>query len=693
MNLNKYFEQIIGLKVLNIAHLLNLTGFVFGACSPEEQVLENSYGLQLACPWVLKCQENAKILAASGDFFANPEDLKKVKDEISEWQTNYTYLDENLEMVLQEDLYVEKIEISNYGDLKVFFSKQIVLCTFTDFSEEQYGWWFYKCGGAYLAPLQKGNFVENIITPSETWWLLKSKGRNIYISDDNSATMEKLQTKQEYEYILDEKSLSYWSQLTGGELIEIGRKKEEALKEAPVAWLKFRVADEKNDNRVFVIYFYCPWRIYDKKNSEILIATSDIRGILCWDDMLQPSLRENDYYKDKNEAVHSLKLKVMGASLSKNGNLILKFGEQYYFEAFFSQSADATFWRGYHLTNPEYYEGGKDFLDYHQKHIIKESNCDFASINQYLSEIAGAGLLSITRKGTYYAFTFSKDKESGATGQKYDLAQLICGQQWRLVDLKTQNVIVGGRDCYLPCTQYKDVDNINWLDTINTKYDERCAALMNREKLCVTGVNVNKQGDLQIHFTNDVILECFVHSSFALEEWQIRGFNGTRLRVYGNMVELVHESDTENKRFMDTITIEPEEIPFTEKLEESQSVHDVKIALNKRNDFYALNGKRWSPEMLEELKLPWRLCDQNHGDIILGTGDLCFPGEKTEWVDFFEEDKGGSLFDDKWEQIKDTNLVVKDVKYYPNGDVTIFLAKGVSLEIFNNLGEPQYKLS
>ncbi len=685
MNLNKYFDQIIGLRVLNISHLLNLTGFVLGVSSPDKQISENSYGLQLACPWVLKCQKNAKILAASGDVFANPEDLKKVKGEVSEWQNNYTFLDENLEKVLHDELFVEKIEISNYGDLRVFFSKQIVLCAFTDFSEEQYGWWFYKCGGAYLAPLQKGNFVENIITPCKTWWLLKSKGRIIYVSDDNSATMETLQIRQEQEYILNEKSLSYWSQLIGGKLIEIGRKKEDTLKEAPVAWLKFRVADKTNGNSTFVIYFYCPWRICDKKNAEVLIGTSDIRGILCWNDLLQPALRENDYYKDKKESVQSLQLKITSTSLSKNGNLILKFGEQYYFEAFFSHSSDATFWRGYQLTKPEYYEGGKDFLDYHKKNISKESDCDFESINQYLSEITGAKLLSITRRGTYYAFTFLRGKETEASNQRYDSAQLICGQQWRLVDLKTQNIIVGGRDCYLPCTQYKDVDNINWLDTINTKYDEQCAALMNREKLYVTGVNVNKQGDLQIYFTNDVMLECFVYSSFTLEEWQIRGFNDTRINVYGNMMELVHESDTNNKCFMDTITIEPKEVPF-DKLDESPNVRDVETLTNNQKDYNTLIGKHWSPWMLEDLVLPWRLCDKNTEKIILGAGDTCFPGEKTEWVDFFEKDKGSSLFDDKWAQIKDMHLIVKDVNYFPNGDVTILLTGDMFLKIFNNQG-------
>ena len=62
MNLNSYLEQIVGLKVLNVTHLLNLTGFVFGLCEAEnkERILDNSYGLQIACPWILNDNASGK---------------------------------------------------------------------------------------------------------------------------------------------------------------------------------------------------------------------------------------------------------------------------------------------------------------------------------------------------------------------------------------------------------------------------------------------------------------------------------------------------------------------------------------------------------------------------------------------------------------------------------------------------------
>lgn len=687
----EFAERIVGLKILNIEHWLNLVGIVFGECATNDktQLLDNSYGVQITCPWIICNEITGAILAASGDAFSIPKDLTKIKGHISQWQMCYTNLDEKLRELLKDEFYVEDIQISACGDLNVRFSNQMMLYTFTDFSNEQCGWWFYKCGGAYTAPLQKTTFEREIITYSNEWWLLKFKGDRLYFCSENmkqvGVNWVMQDVTQNHQKSVTRKKLVELN-LIGGEIIELGRAKEELLKDAPITWLKIKVPNLENVDQIYIIYLYCPWRIRHRQNAKILAGTADMRANVCWDDSILPSLRREDFYEEKKKMIMSFKRIITDIYCFDKDNFGLEIDNQYCMDFFINHSTDAVCWRVYCLNQQIYYEGGKNFFELHRVPVLNCQSDDIRHCEQWVNELVGNELVDISRKGNYYALTFS-EKHSSFTENvenKTGFIQLICAQQWRLFDLGTQRVFVGGEDCYYPCAQLEGEDNdrINWLETNNTRYDERSLSVF-KKKMRIKRIVLTQTADLKIYFDNDMVFEYFVHSSCGQEEWQFRRSKGEKLKAYGNAIELIDSKRNERITWMDTIRINPREKNDRTEVYEDLYTEKLQIISSEILDLQALIGKSWSPRIMESINSPWRI-RSSKGEILIGTGDLEIPGKNVEWVDFFENGRGRSHFDDICETIKENKAIIQSVKILASGDVIFSMSNGNYLEIFQN---------
>ena len=170
--------------------------------------------------------------------------------------------------------------------------------------------------------------------------------------------------------------------------------------------------------------------------------------------------------------------------------------------------------------------------------IIKEQRHELPFLRHWLEELISNELIGISRKGNYYAFLFKRDGSNKCS-------QMICPQFWRITDLKTENILLGGHDCYYPCTELEDEDSkmIEWNDTINTRYEEFYPAIFSRGKLIINKIILEENGDLKICFENGMRFEYFEHSSFGEEAWQIRRFDGETLTLYGDAFK-VKEKET-----------------------------------------------------------------------------------------------------------------------------------------------------
>lgn len=665
-------NEIIGLKLVNITHTINLTSFMFCAFSEDQSSVSNtSYNLQICCPWVLINGKTNNIFAASGDLFSIPKNLNAMKGKVSQWKSNYTNLDEKIRKIPKEGMTVENIEISECGDMMVLFCNQLQLCTFTDFSVEQYGWWIYKYKGAHMAPLYKNDF--------ETGRILINKGSRLYISikDKEPVKMNENIVSKIYSKRENYDKTHFLYQLIGGRITEIERKKEELLKDAPVSWVKVSASNDLDQEyQEKIIYFYCPWRIRKKENSDIILGTADMRCCLCWDDSMKPSFRQNDFWEEKKVLLPLAEMTITDVFWSNKGNFAFELGKKYLLEFFINHSTDAVCWRGYYAKKPIYFEGGKDFYECH-KSIVKDENHNLPILQQWLNELIGDKLIGIWRKGNYYALTFRHCADEV-------VSQLICSQAWRIMDTKAQKILIGGHDCYYPCTRLAGEEDgeIEWSDTINTRYDEFYFRVLQQESPDINGIKLSENGDLQISFENGWIFEYFDYSSLIKEEWQLRRYDGECIKAYGNNIELVKDKNHLTNTWLDTIIIS-QEYAEDRVFDSIYDMSDRTTTIQEAIIFRTMIGEHWMPDMMYAIDMPWRL-RMGTGESVLGIGDFNLPGEHTEWSNYYENEIGLSRGDEIYEKIRDMDLRIMYVDVFPSGDGIIWLKNGWFVEIFKN---------
>lgn len=114
-------------------------------------------------------------------------------------------------------------------------------------------------------------------------------------------------------------------------------------------------------------------------------------------------------------------------------------------------------------------------------------------------------------------------EERGALGKDVEKGEFSLHLQcpWKITDTTDYTIKLASGDIYEPNSGIKCNDNFDWEIQGNNLFDEKVEALFKGENpTYVKSVNVSKNGDMQILFSNMFMLECFVDISTKQECWR-----------------------------------------------------------------------------------------------------------------------------------------------------------------------------
>ncbi|MBE6870646.1 MAG: hypothetical protein E7491_01695 [Ruminococcaceae bacterium] len=152
--MNKPYDliDIIGKPLTWIGRAIDMGTIGFGEKHETidykgQKVMKAEYALHLQTPWRIVDEKTSEIIVASYDMYVPRSDSEYTEySEEFDWdiQGNNLY-DEICEKLRKEEVYVEKVFLSKQNDIKIWFSNQTVLETFTNHSDNKGETWrFFK---------------------------------------------------------------------------------------------------------------------------------------------------------------------------------------------------------------------------------------------------------------------------------------------------------------------------------------------------------------------------------------------------------------------------------------------------------------------------------------------------------------------------------------------------------------------
>jgi len=92
---------------------------------------------------------------------------------------------------------------------------------------------------------------------------------------------------------------------------------------------------------------------------------------------------------------------------------------------------------------------------------------------------------------------------------------------WRIKEVDSERIIIASGDLYEPNSLLEWTEEFDWDIKGNNLFDEKINYWHNKwEAMYVENVTINKLGDLQILFSNGIILESFMDMSIDEEGWR-----------------------------------------------------------------------------------------------------------------------------------------------------------------------------
>ncbi|GKI16233.1 hypothetical protein CE91St44_27180 [Oscillospiraceae bacterium] len=160
----------------------------------------------------------------------------------------------------------------------------------------------------------------------------------------------------------------------------------------------------------------------------------------------------------------------------------------------------------------------------------------------FLNELLNQPLLKIGRASDLFWMLFGNSIldsfQENKTTEKFEYAlHLQC--PWRIRSKGDSQIQLASDDIYQPTSLIKWSPEFDWDVQGNNLFDEKAQKLFSDNNLVfVKRVSISKNNDLQLEFSNHLILECFVNTSTFEECWRFFRQNGDRhLVAKGSILE------------------------------------------------------------------------------------------------------------------------------------------------------------
>lgn len=160
----------------------------------------------------------------------------------------------------------------------------------------------------------------------------------------------------------------------------------------------------------------------------------------------------------------------------------------------------------------------------------------------FLNELLNQPLLKIGRASDLFWMLFGNSIfdsfQENETTEKFEYAlHLQC--PWRIRSKGDSQIQLASDDIYQPTSLIKWSPEFDWDVQGNNLFDEKVQKLFSDNNLVfVKRVSISKNNDLQLEFSNHLILECFVNTSAFEECWRFFRQNGDRhLVAKGSILE------------------------------------------------------------------------------------------------------------------------------------------------------------
>lgn len=162
----------------------------------------------------------------------------------------------------------------------------------------------------------------------------------------------------------------------------------------------------------------------------------------------------------------------------------------------------------------------------------------------FINVLLNQPILKVGRACNLYWMLFGNSfKEKNASGKEVEKGEYSLHLQcpWRIRNTIDSKIKLASGDIYEPSSNVKWDEEFDWDIQGNNLFDEKVEYLFPKDKVIfVESVSVLESGDLEIVFSNKLILECFIAISINEECWRFfKHGNKKCMVVYGNTKEIL----------------------------------------------------------------------------------------------------------------------------------------------------------
>ena len=137
MSIEEILEVIIGAKMIDIGRAANMVWIIF-------KKNEYEYSLHLQCPF--RFEINDKVFVAQGDIYYPNSSFSGDYDDFDyDIQGGNSY-DEKV-LLLKDKYYVQECFVEKFNDLRMHFSENVILRTFSNDTQDDEQWRFFEYDG------------------------------------------------------------------------------------------------------------------------------------------------------------------------------------------------------------------------------------------------------------------------------------------------------------------------------------------------------------------------------------------------------------------------------------------------------------------------------------------------------------------------------------------------------------------
>ncbi|MGN0466003.1 MAG: hypothetical protein ACI4F9_06590 [Lachnospiraceae bacterium] len=139
-----------------------------------------------------------------------------------------------------------------------------------------------------------------------------------------------------------------------------------------------------------------------------------------------------------------------------------------------------------------------------------------------IQQLKNQKLVSIGRDGDFFSIYFGAEiiEENDYDNERKRGEYFLDFQcKWRIEDCQSRAIKLVSEDMYNACFTVERAETLEWNGSGNNAFDEKIMTLFpDNEEIQVKNVSLSENGDLELVFSNDLVLLCFAIDS-SVEEW------------------------------------------------------------------------------------------------------------------------------------------------------------------------------